>query len=422
MISLKKVITLVICLSVFLTTILTGCSVMDDFIIDETKLIYVWWNDSTQDVMQTAINDFRVEYPEYRDYMIVIQTPEIQNIAAIDAAKESNASPSIIKMDYVYTNELGDKGYIEDLSDVKYNFGKHKGKYIEKCWQSTTHEDKIYGIPFDANAIALLYNKNAFAEAKLAPPTNYSELVEAGEALINVSEDNKWSYTLPVNSNDSWTTMIFSIWLWRMGGEILSPDLTEATFNLQPGIDVLKMWQELINKNIVDKNMYHENGFIAENVAMIETGSWLVTKLEKRGAFECGYAELPELKDGVLNYSGLGLYNLAIVSEDAGNKNTELSYKFAEFLCTSPKYQLEYCKSLNLLPSLKECYEDEEYKSGVKSVFAEQMKSAKSRPNVKCWSQIEEIISEAVKSAIKGLKTPEDALNDAAEQVNILLK
>jgi multiple sugar transport system substrate-binding protein len=54
-------------------------------------------------------------------------------------------------------------------------------------------------------------------------------------------------------------------------------------------------------------------------------------------------------------------------------------------------------------------------------VFATALQTAKARPVIAKWSQVEDIIATKVALAITGVKTVEVALNEAATEIDALL-
>ena len=58
---------------------------------------------------------------------------------------------------------------------------------------------------------------------------------------------------------------------------------------------------------------------------------------------------------------------------------------------------------------------------GYFAIFAKQLKTARPRTPSPNWPKIDSVLSTAVASAIKGTTTTQQALNDAAKQIDGLL-
>ena len=142
---------------------------------------------------------------------------------------------------------------------------------------------------------------------------------------------------------------------------------------------------------------------------------------------------LPELKAGVPRYSGLGLYSLALPNKitAAGNDSAKQeeamakaqhAYNFIEFYATSLEYQLMYCNSTLLMPSLKAGEGQGEFKGDYWTKAYEQLRTSKFRPGVKNWDSIETYICDAINAAVNNQKSPQEALKAAATQADRQLK
>ena len=90
-------------------------------------------------------------------------------------------------------------------------------------------------------------------------------------------------------------------------------------------------------------------------------------------------------------YSGLGLYSLALPNKitAAGNDSAKQeeamakaqhAYNFIEFYATSLEYQLMYCNSTLLMPSLKAGEGQGEFKGDYWTKAYEQLRTSKFRP------------------------------------------
>ena len=144
---------------------------------------------------------------------------------------------------------------------------------------------------------------------------------------------------------------------------------------------------------------------------------------------EFGATLLPELKAGVPRYSGLGLYAVALPNKissagdnqaavDAATAKAQHAYNFIEFYTTSLEYQMMYCESTLLMPSLKAGEGQGPFTGDYWTVAYEQLRTSKYRPGVKNWDAIETVLSEAINNAVNNTRSPKEALDAAAVQTN----
>src|SRR5258707_2484566 len=120
---------------------------------------------------------------------------------------------------------------------------------------------KIYGVPQNGYALALLYNRKLFTAAGLdpdKPPTTWDDFRHAAKAL---SSSSVAGYAEPsVTNQGGWR---FTNWMYSAGGDMQSADGTKATFNSDKGVAVLQL---LKNMRFTDKSTTKQQGFVQDNI------------------------------------------------------------------------------------------------------------------------------------------------------------
>jgi multiple sugar transport system substrate-binding protein len=368
------------------------------------------------EALKKAIEDYKKVNP---NTTVVVEDRGKFGISDLQEAVAVKTAPDIVYMDQVYSVSSGSRKLLADLN--KYGAKSITSNFITPAVQSVSYGGKMYALPFDANTIAFFYNKDMLKAAGVAAPTNYSELVNASKKVNEKNGNRPKGYTAPFydGNNNNWKAFNYFFYLWRMGGEILTSDLKKAAFNSKAGIDALQMILDMRKSNITTPT-YRESSFMEGNIAMIDNGSWQMNTLfgDKKAA-NFGISLLPTLKQGVPRYSGLGLACYGVTSTC---KEPQAAYDFLEFYSTNTKYQLEYCKTNNMIPSIKKAHSDPFYSSAEWKVMIQQLETSKYRPSVPNWEKIEILVAEAVVAAVEGKKTPKQALDAAASSVNNLLK
>lgn len=391
----------------------------------EPKVVTMWWrNDQgSKERIQKVIDDFEAENPDVTIEVDFVGDPD--NYDKLKVALAGHTAPDIVKIDHVYTQALGYKGQFLDLVPLGAN--DIKDKFIESCWNAGTYQDKVYGLPFDANTIAFFYNKDIFDEAGAKVPTTYDEIIDAAEKIKAIGGDEIVPYTVPFTEGTSgWVQFQWLFWLWRSGGDVLNEDWTEAIYNSPEGVEALQLMLDLQEVHeIIPKNSYYEGEFFdAGKVGMIDMGCWLIQKAidEEEGkdlAYDLDVVTMPSLKEGVPNYSGLGQYSIGITSLC---ENPQEAFDFLSFYTTNTEYQLAYTTGHRLIPSLKEALNDEYYQRPEWKVFTDQLKVTKSRPGTPAWPEIAEHMAVAIQQTLTGMKSPQEALDDAVAKSNEAIK
>lgn len=384
----------------------------------ETKLVI--WGNETDEVLYSAIAAYEDAHPNVR---IVVET---QGETTLDMAISAGTAPDIIRTASDYVATYGTKGYVADLT--QYGANDIKPLFTETTWNvANSIKDKVYSLPFDSNIINFIVNKDILDAAGASIPTNYDEFLETGnkiKAKYGVNSDT-YAYTaacfdtLGAGLYKAWGTFHFYWWLWRMGGDIFTEDMSDTRINDKVAVETLQMLLDLKNNGLA-ASQYKNQEFIQGKVGMVEyvTYDFFKTVLgANSGNYEV--AMMPQLKEDVPPYTGMGLWCYAVTSS---SKAPDVAYDFLKFFCTSKEYQLTYCKPGYYIPSLIEAQEDNYYKTPDWEIILEQAKYAKATPGVNNWPAMDEAIYDAIQLALDGTKTPQAALDAAAEQIRALMK
>lgn len=390
---------------------------------DGSKALKIWWY-AGDESMDAAVRYYE---REHKDINITLVTPPDYTVEALKRNISAGTEPNIVMLDHVYITSLGKSGQILDLNQ----FGAKSlaSKYITSCWNGVSFNGKTYGLPHNGNTIALMYNKDMLDAANQKAPKTYNELINVGKKVKTYLDQNKdkgeYAYTSPFfdtasQGRKNWSAFVYFFWLWRNGGEILNAKNTKAVFNSAAGVNALSQLKGLVTEGICAPSSYLESNFYNGTIGMIEMGNWALDSLTAadRNA-EFNVTMLPKLKSGVPGYSGLGLYALGITSK---TKYKTEAYDFIKYFTTNDELQLQYGKQHDQLPVTKSAIKSSQYSKGFWQLYIKQFALSKSRPGVNNWDQIEALVADAVNSVISGTSKAKDALDNAANRVDAILK
>ena len=399
--------------------------------------------DSGDNSLVMAVMAFQREHSNVR--ITIVPAEGGGKYTTLDGLKmqlASNNAPDVAFMDCVYVAAAGSSGYLLDLNE--YGARNIRSKFIDSCWNSATvtldGKEYQFGLPFDCNTILQFYNKDLLDEAGVSSaPGNWNEMTEAMEKLKSLSKCTN-PFTLMINFTNSqgeknYMAFQWMMFLWRLGGDVLSPDLKTATFNSQAGIDALQMYVDMVTKYGVSKDRYDVAPFFngTAGFSMMTNNLYKDTVGNTQSPIHFGVTMLPELKAGVPRWSGLGLYTLALpnnitaVEKDANKKalaeaKAKAAYDFAAMYTSTLNYQMTYCNSTLLMPSLKEGQGSGQFVGDYWTVAYNQLNTSRARPGVKNWDAIESYIAQAINDAVNNVRQPKAALDAAATQTNRQLR
>ena len=283
---------------------------------------------------------------------------------------------------------------------------------------------KIVGVPALIDNLSLVYNKKLFRQAGIPFPTakwTWSDFERAAKKLTIPSKKQfGWAYV-----NDASEDTVWRYWalLWQAGGDILTPDGKRAAFDSPAGLKALTLLQQLAVK---DKSVYLDSGndqyaplFNSGHIAMLYTGPWDL------GSFpnvDYGVQILP----GDLNHQTIsGPDNWVLF--DNGRQRASAAWSFMKWFLSTKQHmnlalatgQLPIRRSELKLPQYKQYVK--KYK-GIGTFVANLGNAKKSRPTIEKYPRISDAVGQAVQAVLLGKAQPQQALDNAAQQVDAILR
>ncbi|MDH2430849.1 extracellular solute-binding protein [Sphaerisporangium sp. TRM90804] len=275
--------------------------------------------------------------------------------------------------------------------------------------------------------IVLFYNKKALADAGIErPPATWAELAADAAKLSDPAKD-RYGFYVPLGEAE-WITFAWSPMLHAEGGSFLNAEGTATAFNSPAGVKALTTWVDLIKNKAAPSTSYAQAGsfdgapaFASGTVAMIVNGQWAVPTFEKAGV-DFGVAPMPAGAAGTSTSIGIGVAALL----KTGAESEKAGLAFLKFLSTPEQGAYLAVKSGGLpsdpaqldQPALKEHIAGD----ATYPVFAEAEKTGKVRPMTPAYNAISQSLWTEINAALKGRKTPAEALAEAARAGDAALK
>jgi ABC-type glycerol-3-phosphate transport system substrate-binding protein len=104
------------------------------------------------------------------------------------------------------------------------------------------HAGNLYGVPWQANARALFYRSDLFAQAGLLAPRNWGEVLVAARRLH--APPTLWGFGLP-GVRDSGAAQLLLNLLWSAGVDLPGPGQTPLAFPTEALTAAMRTYQEL---------------------------------------------------------------------------------------------------------------------------------------------------------------------------------
>ena len=298
-----------------------------------------------------------------------------------------------------------------------------------------TYDGVRYGIPQEAGNFQQLYiNVDMFEEAGLdpnVPPKTFAELKEMAAKLTQYNDDGSIKvagFGIRYSGEGQGIADKNLSTIHSFGGKMFDPETDTASglANSPETIEGVKWIKSLLDDNITNTEIgVPETAFGQGTAAMILRESWVVGHLENN-APEINFKVYPiPVVEGQEAVGAGNLFPWAhMVYKDSPNK--EVAWKFLEYLYADAENDLNMNIAAGYLPVLKGNYDTEYVKSrkDYDSVMAvlDRGYTPCSDYYVEEMSELSAIFGNAILEVLYDESTPEDAMNYAAEQMDIVLQ
>jgi len=373
-------------------------------------------NSVQQDALDnTLIPAFEAAHPGIKiKYVDVPYDSLLQKLTTSAAGGEL---PDLVRADLGWVPQFAELGVLVPLSDAMPDFKALADATYPGSLSTNLYKGKYYGLPLDTNTRVLVVNKAALEAAGVsAPPASFDELKALADKLkgsdVQVFADGGLG---------GWN--IFP-WIWSGGGNITDPGLTKATGYLDSpeSVAAVQMLVDLYTAgqipNLIIGNQGAtgtSDGLPAGNYATILDGPWMAGIWgEQYPDFTPVYAPVPAGPGG--SVSVVGGEDIVLTT---ASKAQEAALEFIRFTQTE-QFQIEMAKTgqMTVIPAFAD------QQAGIApfyAVYAEQLKTARSRLAIPGSSKVDGILNTELVPAFEGKVSVQQALSKAAGQIDALL-
>jgi len=371
--------------------------------------------------IETRISEFEKKHPGVFIHLRRLKWEYglIELRAAAAAGTPPDMAPVAADFDFISA------GYLEPLDD----FIKPEDipKYDEKSIEAVSHQGRIYGFPWFVTTHSLFLNKEAFSARNVKLPEDgtwtYDEYVAALEKLTY--DKNRNGKTDYYGFNLFLSPGNFTIWPFlTMDGANIFDDNGNFVLNCPEGISALGRIADLAAKfKVVPEEEY---GTLEENlvwgdfadkkrIAVYPAGPWAIKALEDRKnagkGFEFDIVRYPSGQKQPTNFAIVCAYGI-FKQEDAAKKRL-----CAEFLSsiTSEKEQ-QLLAQYGVFPAIKavrQKFTEDPFMKKMEAI----LDNARVLPKVNNLYKKDEILTAQIRMALLSKKTPAQAMEDAASEI-----
>lgn len=389
------------------------------------RTVITFWHamgDPKDKVLNSLIKEFEKNNPDIKINAEFVGNYDVllQKLLASLVAKRP---PDISQVYENWTTRFKKAGCLVPIGEfIKTDpgFKKELEDFYPVFIRNNSYNNEIWTFPFNKSIYVLYYNSSIFKKEGIRVPGNMNEFLEMCRKLKKEDSKGKikrYGFGFRLNVD------IFSIIFYLNGGNFFNEDETKAIFNNKIGEDSLKFIVDLVKTYRVAyyTKDYLDNDFASERFTMFFATSPHYAYLKNLVPFPIGVAALPEGKVKTAPIAGT---NLAIFKSSTIERQ-QACWKFIKWLA-EPAQVAKWSIGTSYLPVRKKALKENSMRrhlteNKTELIGINELEYAVSDPRVKVWNEARIFISEAVEKAILGKLTPKEALDEAADKINILL-
>lgn len=367
-------------------------------------------------LMNVLIPKFEGENPGIKVNAVSHEWAELHDKILVSASSDS--LPDVARCDIAWLPEFQKMGVLVALDQEMSDFAATSSALLDSAMSTANIGGGSYALALNTNSKILFYNTAMLEAAGVTVPATMDEWVETVRKLggENASRQQVWGWNEPALSG--WNLCPF---IWSFGGSLTNDEQTVATgyINSEKTVKAIDTFVALVKEGALtgfnSGDIPMTDGFGTGRYAMMLEGPWKTAELA--GAYPdvaYGTAPIPAGEGG--SVSVLGGEDIAMFT----SANKEAAWKFMQFM-TGEYAQTEMAKC-GQIPVNKAALESDVVKNAEYAPFIEAIQTAKARPTVSAWSEMDNELNVAVTAVVNGEKTAQEAMDELAVKFDELLK
>ena len=388
-------------------------------------------------VLESIIESFNATHPDFEVKPLFTGT-YAETLTKYVAAYPSKTGPNIVQVYEVGTQTMIDSDAITPVYQIPEMLGEtwDWAQYVIPITHYYSVDGNLWSMPFNSSTAMLYYNKDLFKAAGLdpnKPPTTWKEMEEYGEKfLASGVVDHVYSTGWP----DWIFEQVLAIHdhLYADNDNGRSGLATKVVFNDDFGQMVFETWTRLHDKGIYifgGAEYSANSAFKAGQIAMLIQSTSSLAGLLKDSTFKVGTSFYPRFEGYPVGNSIIGGGSLWVTK---GQSEEELRgvWEFLKYL-GQEDIAIQWHKGTGYFPvsgaALKTLLDegwfsaDQAFLTAFLQILSGRRDTAASTGvRLGPFVAMREIFVSSLEKSLAGQLSPKDALNEAEEKMNLLLK
>jgi ABC-type glycerol-3-phosphate transport system substrate-binding protein len=336
-----------------------------------------------------------------------------------------SAKPDVIEGLLEDTAVYVQKGLIEPLDSYFQNWPEHS-QFIESTLAPLRINGKLYGLPYNTNARAMVYRKDIFEKYNLSIPETWDELIQTARKITELTKKKTHGFYVCTEVGGPRAAQEFMSWYYQVSKRKNLFDVSGGKITFNGTVDqfekVLTLYDELFKGGefpACDLNVrgtgwpVEDPGYVAGKWAMAPMGPWLWGRrtesdtakdiLENKTAI----TSLPHSADGV----PATYLEVKPIMMNAYSKDKQGAWKLIQYIVSKEK-MAGWLVDSGGIPARKDSAEMDVFeKAGVKwwmKGFANELPISVTMAPIN-WGPVSEANLRAVNYVIYDKQTPAEA-------------
>jgi multiple sugar transport system substrate-binding protein len=386
----------------------------------ETVTIKFWhtYNETSPEnemFVGTLIPMFEQEHPNIKVEAVPFPYDEFRQTLLTSLA--GGEGPDLARLDIIWSPEFAKLGVLSALDEVMPDFQQFADRVFPGPLSTNTYDGHTWGLPLDTNTRVWLYNTTMYEAAGIAGPPQTIDDVKAQCDKIKALGDDKYVYS--DGGTYGWAVLP---WIWSFGGDITDPEITKASgyLNGEKTVAAYQFLADMVKSGCFSPSFLGgglgTEGYFTDVFANVLEGPWWYPLAAQQYPDFTIHATLMPAGDGG-SVSVVGGENVVLFS---GSKHSEEAMEFLRFT-QSDEYQLKMSET-GQLTVISALVENDYFKNHpYYPLFLKQLETAKARSPHPAWTEMEGILTDAGQLILRGEASPQEALDEAAQEIDALL-
>jgi multiple sugar transport system substrate-binding protein len=378
------------------------------------RVVIPYYSAETEPFFRQAVEAFEQENSDIRIELEVVNWDTLFQKLTTDIA--GGAAPDVSIIGTRWLTDFVTQGIAEPLDD--YMSDEVEGRFIEVFLDPSRLEGQVYGLPWTASARAMFYNQDLFDQAGVEVPETWSELRDAAAAISELPD----AFGFGLQAKEIETDVYWYYAMWSFGGEILDEDGSSGIASAE-AVAAAEFYKELIDSGVTqpDPTAYNRENvqdlFKQGRLGMVITAPFLIGQLaDEAPNLNYGIAPVPQ-QEAQVTY---GVTDSIMMF--ASSRNKEEAWRFLEYIFR-PEVHLDFTVAESFLPVLTGETESDFFQQNDElRVFADLLPVARFAPNVPDWERVADFTIAALQRIYLGQQPADQALSEAAEQIDRTLR